>query len=196
MTDPSHDPGGRARLPLSADVLCSGATMSLCGRYRSVLWREWNAAGPSILFVGMNPSVADAAVNDPTVAREMALAKREGASRYVKVNIVDYRATDPRALAVAEWPIRSADCLPTIIAQARQAHRSGGFIVACWGAIQPMLEPYAVETERALRATGGRLLCLGFTQAGHPRHPLYLRKDTPLVPYVTQDEEHLGASCR
>jgi hypothetical protein len=30
---------------------------------------------------------------------------------------------------------------------------------------------------------GVRLLCLGVTSGGEPRHPLYVRADVPLVPF-------------
>jgi hypothetical protein len=34
-----------------------------------------------------------------------------------------------------------------------------------------------------IRAAGARMLCLGTTKAGAPRHPLYVRGDTPLEPW-------------
>lgn len=37
--------------------------------------------------------------------------------------------------------------------------------------------------EVAARIPG--LLCFGTTKDGHPKHPLYLRADTPLVPFAS-----------
>ena len=36
------------------------------------------------------------------------------------------------------------------------------------------------------RAAGARLWCLGTTKDGHPRHPLYVRGDQPLVAWEPQ----------
>ena len=49
-----------------------------------------------------------------------------------------------------------------------------GMIVAAWGAF-----PCAVERAKDVRRMfAGRLHHLGLTQDGHPKHPLYLKKDT------------------
>lgn len=40
------------------------------------------------------------------------------------------------------------------------------------------------DAPHALRSIGdGRLLCLGTTKDGHPRHPCYLPYDTALIEY-------------
>ena len=45
----------------------SDATISRCGNYRYVLKRTWNDRMPALGIVGLNPSTADATVDDPTV---------------------------------------------------------------------------------------------------------------------------------
>jgi hypothetical protein len=37
-----------------------------------------------------------------------------------------------------------------------------------------------------LRRIGVKPVCLGVTRRGHPRHPLYLASDTPLVPFTVE----------
>ena len=101
MSVDAHDPGGKVRLPLMAGV-SGDATFSADGKYRQLM-RRWT--GPAfgdryILFIGMNPSTADATVNDPTCAREWTFAQREGYSAMAKANVGDYRATDPKMLLV------------------------------------------------------------------------------------------------
>jgi hypothetical protein len=78
-------------------------------QYRPLLWREWGAPGAAYhLFIGMNPSTADAMVNDPTVATEIRLCMRWGVSAYRKCNVSDYRATSPKDLRNAtRWPART-----------------------------------------------------------------------------------------
>ena len=39
--------------------------------------------------------------------------------------------------------------------------------------------PRAIEVARLFEAP----LCLGVTKAGHPRHPLFVRRETMLVPW-------------
>ena len=49
-------------------------------------------------------------------------------------------------------------------------------VVASWGASVP-----AGRDQRAIELLRGtRLMCLGTTKSGQPRHPLYVRRDQPL----------------
>ena len=48
------------------------------GVYRYSLRRTWNPAGGSYLFVMLNPSTADATIDDPTIAKCVRYAKAWG----------------------------------------------------------------------------------------------------------------------
>jgi len=54
----------------------SGAAFSACRRWRYLLWRCWDRAGPVANFLMLNPSTADEAKLDPTCARARAYAER------------------------------------------------------------------------------------------------------------------------
>ena len=54
------------------------ANISPCGRYRYTLSRTWGDARP-LAFVMLNPSTADANVDDPTIRRCIGFAEREKA---------------------------------------------------------------------------------------------------------------------
>jgi len=47
----------------------NGATFSECGRYRYKLCRIWDDSLPQVTFIGLNPSTADASIDDQTVKR-------------------------------------------------------------------------------------------------------------------------------
>jgi hypothetical protein len=42
---------------------------------------------------------------------------------------------------------------------------------------------FAVDVESALRADGHRLWCFGLNKGGTPKHPLYVKGETPLVEF-------------
>lgn len=118
------------------DGYCSsGAIISACGKYRYKLWREWRSgktdqwemwtddvgapvldgAGvqlgepKSCVFAMLNPSTADAEMDDPTIRRCVAFAKAWGYDRMEVVNLFAWRATDPKEVlsiwsnAVRRW---------------------------------------------------------------------------------------------
>lgn len=179
-----HDPGGKVRIALPEGVIGEAIFHGPNDCYRSWLSREWirhdlDILPGFILFIGMNPSTADAGVNDSTINRETFFTKRLQYRRFVKCNVMDYRATKPSML-------RKSDVIPcsevnlSIIEQfASQADK----IICAWGVQHPSLQQYADRTEKLLRTQGRQLWCFGLTAAGAPRHPLYLRGDTPLIPF-------------
>lgn len=170
----AHDPGGKVRIALPAGMRGRAEFHGPADCYRPLLWRDWgDHADRFALWIGMNPSTADADFNDPTVAREIARTQDLGLEAYAKCNVMDLRATHPRMLKHASVPPCSDVNLGTIDAYAARA----AVIVAAWGALAPALRPYADRVADLL--AGRMLLCLGRTQDGSPRHPLYTRRDAP-----------------
>lgn len=179
MTDTgAHDPGGKVRLKLP-DGVVGGATFSECGRYRQALTRDWTpegAAPRAVLFVGMNPSVAAADVSDPTCHRELMFARDWGFTRYLKGNVLDWRATLPKDIPADP----ALACSPANICALVDMAHEAELIVLAYGKLHKRFQPVVQEVLRAMQATGKPLQCLGLNKDGSAKHPLYLRKDTPL----------------
>jgi hypothetical protein len=154
------------------------AHVSACGIYRYSLLRRWRP-GPLMCLAGLNPSIADAEIDDPTIRREVGFAKREGFAGIWKVNAFALRATDPDDLLSHADPIGIGnwDALRDV---AQSTPDDIGVIVVAWGAAHPKLRAHIARVERVLREMGRELHCLGRTKDGSPRHPLYLPADVPL----------------
>lgn len=183
MTQDSHDPGGKVRLRLP-DGVVGGARFSECGRYRQALTRDWTppeAEPRTVLFVGMNPSVADAAASDPTCHRELMFARDWGFTRYFKGNILDWRATSPKDIPHDPAIACSAANIPALVDMARQA----GLVVLAYGKLHQRYAGLTHKAVSAVASTGRPLKCLGLNKDGSAKHPLYLRKDTTLQDFPT-----------
>lgn len=127
-----------------------------------------------LVFVMLNPSTADDVDDDPTIRRCCGYSSREGYSGVVIVNLYGYRATDPRELWEAEDPVGPANDI-----WLRWVIDHGLDIVCAWGT---QAKPERVQKFARL-ASGVDLFCLGVNQGGSPKHPLYLRRDQPLMPF-------------
>lgn len=170
--------------PQPALPVRSSAILSPCGKYRYHLTREWDATLPRTLFVMLNPSTADASLDDPTIRRCMGFARSWGAGGIEVVNLFALRATDPEAL----W-----DHLPCAedgvnhdyvrAAVDRVLATPGSVIVAAWGA-HATVEHTVVQDFLRLVPSGARVMCLGKTRKGAPKHPLYLAANTALELYA------------
>lgn len=180
IPEDAHDPGGKTRLRLPADVR-GDAVFSSCRRYRPLLRRWRGEAFPEefAMFIGMNPSTAEAHVDDPTIAREWSFAAREGYSGYVKCNVGDYRATKPEMLLATDVEPSSRENLQTILDWASRA----ALVVLCHGKLNRALQGHGFALARALHEKGIATMCFGTNADGSPKHPLYLRSSTPLVRY-------------
>lgn len=157
-------------------TITRGATFSRCGRYRYTLRRAWGD-GPLVAFVGLNPSTADATVDDPTIRRCVGFAQAWGYGALVMLNLFALRSTDPDALLAAEDPVGvgNDEVLAAVCEQA-------SLVVEAWGA-------HRIAPERAHAVKdllGPNTAVLGRTKDGHPRHPLYMRADVRPVGGLSQ----------
>jgi hypothetical protein len=131
----------------------------------------------SVLFIGMNPSMADGDVDDPTVAMEQSYAWRWGFRRYVKANVMDYRVTDQNGLMVPGV----VPCGPENLSNIRSLAAGCERIVLTYRAPHPSLNHHGRAVVDLLRSEGHVLLCLALTGKGHPGHPL--RRPGNLEPF-------------
>jgi len=155
----------------------SGAVYSRCGTYRYLLTRLWDPAAPRLLFVMLNPSTASETRNDPTVARCEARARAMGQGAVRVANLFAFRATDPRALRTATAPLGPEN--DRLLAESALW---ADHVICAWGNHGAHLRRAAAVCS-LLRASGRPLWHLGLTQAGQPRHPLYVRNDTVPQPW-------------
>ena len=150
------------------------AHISACGKYRYALERIWDRELPTVLFIGLNPSVADGKVDDPTLNRCMRFGRAWGYGAVVMGNLFAFRATNPKELTRVSDPVgpENDEWLMRL--------RSGvELAVAAWG-YRGALHDRAARVAESM----GKLHCLGTTRSGAPRHPLYVRAVTRFVPWA------------
>lgn len=169
--------------PLLAPPVLRTAVLSPDGVYRYRLGRTWDATRVHDLWIMLNPSTADASIDDPTIRRCTGFSRGWGSGGIAVVNLFALRATDPVELGRHPDPIGPANG-EAITSAARTAVAEGGRIVCAWGA-QPMAVTRGRDVVASLVsvATADRLLALGVTRSGAPKHPLYVRGDTYPAPW-------------
>ena len=133
----------------------------------------------TILFCMLNPSTADEIKDDPTIRRCRNFAIREGARQMIVANLFAARATSPKDL----WRLPTPEAEgPDNISYIHYLAKQADVIIAAWGNLPAKHHSYAdAILKLALGDSGRPVYRLGSpTKSGQPRHPLYLRKDTPL----------------
>lgn len=149
------------------------------GTYRYHLSRTWDEALPVMAFVMLNPSRADDSCNDPTIRRCITLAQQWGYGGLAVVNLFAYCAAHPKVLWQTPDPVGPEND-PHLLRTCGQAER----ILLAWGNWGSQLgRDRTVLT--LLAPHWARCCCLGLNQTGLPRHPLYVRRDSQPLPWVT-----------
>jgi hypothetical protein len=151
---PDRD-GVRRRALLSADTT-----------HRYTLSREWNPQLPGLLWIGLNPSTADAYGDDPSSRRVMQRARLDGFGRIDVGNLWSYRAAHP-----ADLPAERAATAETDVHLAGLIGAADTIVVG-WGATTVPSKALRVAQVAQL-LTGRDLLVYGITAAsGDPEHPM------------------------
>lgn len=141
------------------------------GEYRWVLRREWSA-GPSIAWVGLNPSTADGTIDDPTILREVKFSHAWGFGSLIKLNIYPFRSSSPKILQ--SWLNRRN--LDTSVNEAIEKNYNSAFQILCdvhlrvaaWGLGGDIadIESFFVAAQNL------PWHCVGINSNGSPKHTL------------------------
>lgn len=160
------------------------AVLSPCGIYRYRLDRDCGMPSPDskvFAYFGINPSTADAQINDATVRKWIGFTRCNGGHRFIAGNVFSFRSRDVNALAAESCrPIGPEHWtyIEQIIAEA-------DVLVPCWGRISKVpkeLRPAFDELLEVLQKSGKPVLHFGLTKCGCPLHPQMLAYATPLTP--------------
>lgn len=170
-----------------SSTVVKAASLSDDGRYRYTLTRSWGGELEELqTFVMLNPSTADADVDDPTIRRCVGFARALGAPGILVVNLYAFRATKPADLWRADDPVGPHnDAVLTSVLRGR-----GRPVIAAWGA--NARQERVARFLHLARYTGGRreVTALGLTKAGAPRHPLYLPATARPLPLDLDTQEN------
>ncbi len=137
----------------------------------------WNAEGKKAAFVMLNPSKADATLNDPTVSRCITFADKMGCGALEVVNLFAYRTSYPRELRACRRPVGSLN--DQYIAESVE---SASVVVVAWGNWGRLYgRDHEVLQLISSISTKKPLFCFGITGQGQPRHPLFLSYKSELI---------------
>lgn len=150
------------------------AVVSKCGRYRYELRRVWDEAKPPVLFIGLNPSTADAETDDNTSRVCINYARRWGYGGLLLGNLFGYRSTRPAGLLQAPDPVG-----PGNDAALARLQAAAGLVVCAWSAAGSHL-----QRDRIVLAGLRDPHCLVRLRSGHPGHPLYKSASLRPIPYA------------
>lgn len=159
-------------------ILIRSAEFSECGNYRYRLTRSWTnrrvGKNKTVAFIGLNPSVADAEFDDPTIKRCIAFAESWQFKRLFMINLFAFISTDPDQLTNALDPIGpdNDDYIESTCAQSAK-------LIACWGNHGVI----GNRSEVVHRSIKRHLHCIRTNKSGEPAHPLYLPASLKPVRY-------------
>lgn len=152
----------------------SGAVFGGDGAYRYALWRIWDSSLPMVMFIGLNPSTADAVKDDPTIRRVRDFAKRWGYGGVFMMNLFAVVSSDPKVLKTCDDPIGSNDrYLVEISSHCKD-------VVFAWGNFKE-----AVERSKQVAKMFPGAKALQINKNGSPKHPLYVKGDVVPVIFKT-----------
>ena len=156
----------------------NGAEFSNCNKYRYKLWRIWDESRPKAMCIGLNPSTASGANNDPTITHLSLMLKRLGFGGLYMTNLYAFITPNPKDLLVCPDPIGENDI---ILSNVRELCDE---VIVCWGSFKMSKDRIDQVLPRFPNAK-----CLGVNNDGSPYHPLAmmykgLTKRPKLIDYI------------
>ena len=147
----------------------AGAIINKNKRYS--LWRIWNENLPKVLYVMLNPSLANDSKDDRTIRRLNYFTKKFGFGGFYVGNIYPQITPYPKVLYNLNLSHSKKNYFH-IDSMVKKSEKT----VFAWGNCKEK----TVWIENLVKAP----LCFGKNKNGSPKHPLYLPKNTPLVKFL------------
>lgn len=169
------------------------ASISNCQQYRYRLGRIFGD-GPELMFIMVNPSTADADVDDQTIKKCMGFAKANGFGSILVGNKFAYRSTDVKKLREVKDPIGpdNDEHLKAMMARATM-------VVVGWGQLAKLPESLRGRWKDVVRIAdeaGHRLHTIGTNADKHPKHPQMTGYSEPIarwdVPWFANRAPHMS----
>jgi hypothetical protein len=136
-----------------------------------------------LIGIGVNPSTAVPGNLDPTVAGVARFAAEQGYDGWIMLNVYPQRATNPNNM---HKRFQKQFHQKNMEAVERLVHKPLD-VWCAWGTLiekRPYLNRCMQEMYEILENAGCSYYRRGaISKAGHPHHPLYLRKTEPMVPF-------------
>ena len=147
------------------------AKISIDKKERYSLKREWDKSKNKILYIMLNPSLADDNNDDPTIRRLINFSKKFNYGGFLVGNI--YSTISPNPKEVDKSDGISDKNLVELLKLINQVEE----IVYAWGnnAYEPEFLKDLVSNPK----------CFGKNLNGSPKHPLYLPSDSKLMSFRT-----------
>lgn len=162
------------------------ALLSECGLYRYKLQRGILNPNedyePRVLWIMLNPSTANAEVDDPTIRKCMGFSKRLGFNSLWVGNLFGFRATHPKDLFSSSEPVGKDNdhCLQEMIDHCQA-------VIWAWGSHGTNKRCVSrIEIIKNLDYKNKPVSWVGTTQTGQPTHPLMLAYGQGVQTYLTQ----------
>lgn len=138
----------------------------------------WDTVRPVFSVTAINPSKARHDVDDPTLDKLVHYAKQEGCGSLLLRNLAAYSSTDPDELGKVQDPIgpRNHEVLAFDPLFAMR--------VAAWGNFpSKRVRQRLLSSVNLVKTVSRGLHVFGFNKTGEPKHPLYLKNATRVVPW-------------
>lgn len=156
-----------------------GALFSPCNLYRFLLWRVWDDTRNPLVFLMLNPSLADGVAEDNTLRRCIGYAKYMAYGGVVLVNLYPFVTPYP-------WKMK-AHLHPPDVFQTNDHHImlavENRNVMCAWGANADKQRAHEVLSKIEMFC---RPFALKINADGSPAHPLYLPKDIKPVDYSSE----------
>ena len=148
-----------------------------------------------LVCIGINPSTAIPDRLDNTLKSAERIALHNGYDSFIMFNVYAQRATDPDDMEKELNPVLHRENLKAFSRLLSQL-TSPPDLWAAWGSIiekRPYLPGCVLDMAAVGKQFGARWFTAGpRSKKGHPHHPLYLKKDSPLDPF-TDLESYLSS---
>ncbi len=173
----------------------SEASFSDCGFYRWSLKRTICLGAKTIIFIGLNPSKADAFQDDATLKRILDFCKSWGYGIVVVINLFALISSAPSLLSKSADPIGELNDNQLIFYVKKWSEDPHLDLWFGWGAkggwkrrdlaVIGLLKTYLTKRAEHFPDAPGPM-ALGLTSGGYPLHPLYIPRKEALKPFDWQ----------